>query len=211
MKQRYVLVPSHVRESYLFYLLCNPPEDTLPLQRAPPALGKKSGNTKFGKSKASKKSVPEEDEITQPPSTIIFCTKPRTAAYLTSLLKTLSIRSTALHSRLTQRERLASLSLFRSAVVPVLVSTDVGARGLDIEGVAMVVNWDLPNEPEEYTHRVGRTARAGKGGVAISFVTEKDEQRIVRIEDRIGMSPHASMTAYSYLLSRRQACRFEAP
>lgn len=191
-----MLVPSHVRESYLFYLLCNPPEDTLPLQRAPPAPGKKSGNTKFGKSKA-KKSVLEEVEITQPPPTIIFCTKPRTAAYLTSLLKTLSIRSTALHSRLTQRERLASLSLFRSAVVPVLVSTDVGARGLDIEGVAMVVNWDLPNEPEEYTHRVGRTARAGKGGVAISFVTEKDEQRIVRIEDRIGMSPHASMTALS--------------
>ncbi|KAF8450450.1 P-loop containing nucleoside triphosphate hydrolase protein [Boletus edulis BED1] len=158
LKQCYILVPSHVRECYLFYLLCNPPEDTLRLQ-----------------------------EIIQPPPTIIFCTKPRTAAYITSLLKTLSIRSTALHSRLTQRERLASLSLFRSAVVPVLVSTDVGARGLDIEDVAIVINWDLPNEPEEYTHRVGRTARAGKGGVAISFVTEKDEQRILRIEDRIGI------------------------
>ncbi|KAF8138544.1 P-loop containing nucleoside triphosphate hydrolase protein [Boletus edulis] len=123
LKQCYILC-------YLFYLLCNPPEDTL---------------------------LP----------TIIFCTKPRTAAYITSLLKTLSIRSTALHSRLTQRERLASLSLFRSAVVPVLVSTDVGARGLDIEDVAIVINWDLPNEPEEYTHR--------------------DEQRILRIEDRIGI------------------------
>jgi ATP-dependent RNA helicase DDX49/DBP8 len=50
----------------------------------------------------------------------------------------------------------------------------------------MVINWDLPNEPEEYTHRVGRTARAGKGGVAVSFVTEKDEERISRIEGRIG-------------------------
>ena len=190
LKQRYVLVPSHVRESYLFYLLCNPPEGTLPLRRAPPAPARKSGNTKVGKSKSSRKCAQEEDAITQPPPTMIFCTKPRTAAYLTSLLKTLSIRSTALHSRLTQRERLASLSLFRSAVVPVLVSTDVGARGLDIEDVAIVINWDLPNEPEEYTHRVGRTARAGKGGVAISFVTEKDEQRILRIEDRIGMSPH---------------------
>ena len=189
LKQRYVLVPSHVRESYLFYLFCNPPEDTLPLRRAPPVPARNSRNKRNSKSE-SLKSAQEEGDITQPPPTIIFCTKPRTAAYLTSLLKTLSIRSTALHSRLTQRERLASLSLFRSAVVPVLVSTDVGARGLDIEDVAIVINWDLPNEPEEYTHRVGRTARAGKGGVAISFVTEKDEQRILMIEDRIGMSPH---------------------
>lgn len=159
------------------------------LRRVPPAPARNSGNTKSSKSKSPRKGAQEEDDITQPPPTMIFCTKPRTAAYLTSLLKTLSIRSTALHSRLTQRERLASLSLFRSAIVPVLVSTDVGARGLDIEDVAMVINWDLPNEPEEYTHRVGRTARAGKGGVAISFVTEKDEHRILRIEDRVGMSP----------------------
>jgi len=86
---------------------------------------------------------------------------------------------------LTQRERLGSLALFRASVVPVLVSTDVGARGLDIEDVAMVVNWDLPNEPEEYTHRVGRTARQGRGGVAVSFITETDEERVHRIEKRI--------------------------
>jgi len=67
----------------------------------------------------------------------------------------------------------------------VLVSTDVGARGLDIEDVAMVVNWDMPNEPEEYTHRVGRTARAGKGGLAVSFITERDEERVLKIEERI--------------------------
>ncbi|KJA30020.1 hypothetical protein HYPSUDRAFT_126454 [Hypholoma sublateritium FD-334 SS-4] len=163
LKQHYILVPSHVRESYLFHLLCNPPESTLHLRRAPP----------------------EPDEPEQPPPTIIFCAKPKTAAYLTLLLKTLAIRSTALHSRLTQRERLSSLSLFRASVVPVLISTDVGARGLDIEDVAMVINWDLPSEPEEYTHRVGRTARAGKGGIAISFVTERDEERVVKIENRI--------------------------
>jgi ATP-dependent RNA helicase DDX49/DBP8 len=126
-----------------------------------------------------------EDVSEQPPPTIIFCARPRTAAFLTLLLKTLNIRSTALHSRLTQRERLSSLSLFRASVVPVLVSTDVGARGLDIEDVAMVINWDMPNEPEEYTHRVGRTARQGRGGVAVSFVTEMDEERVMKIEHRI--------------------------
>lgn len=180
LKQHYILIPSHVRESYLYYLLCHPPESTIALRRAPPEPAKNSR-----KPKAKSKSKLEDDEIEQPPPTIIFCTKPRTAAYLTNLLKTLAIRSTALHSRLTQRERLSSLSLFRSSVVPVLISTDVGARGLDIEDVAMVINWDMPNEPEEYTHRVGRTARAGKGGVAISFVTEKDEERVLKVEQRI--------------------------
>ena len=66
-----------------------------------------------------------------------------------------------------------------------LICTDVGARGLDIEEVALVVNWDIPSEPEEYTHRVGRTARKGRAGVAVSFVTERDEERIIKIEDRI--------------------------
>jgi len=185
LKQHYVLVPSHVREPYLYHLLCNPPESIASLRRVTPEPIK-PGKTR-GKTRTSQKPGPDEDIPIQPPPTIIFCTKPRTAAYITHLLQTLSIRSTALHSRLTQRERLTSLSLFRSSFIPVLVSTDVGARGLDIEDVAMVINWDLPNEPEEYTHRVGRTARAGKGGVAISFVTEKDEERVSRIEARIGM------------------------
>ncbi|KAJ3736438.1 P-loop containing nucleoside triphosphate hydrolase protein [Lentinula guzmanii] len=182
LKQSYILVPSHVRESYLFHFLCNPPESTLHLRRAPPEpLAKK-------KQDKSKKSQIAEDQVPQqPPPTIIFCARTRTAAYLTLLLKTLSIRSTALHSRLTQRERLSSLSLFRSSVVPVLISTDVGARGLDIEEVAIIINWDLPEEPEEYTHRVGRTARAGRGGIAVSFVTETDEERVLKIEDRIGV------------------------
>ncbi|KIK65325.1 hypothetical protein GYMLUDRAFT_346848 [Collybiopsis luxurians FD-317 M1] len=182
LKQSYVLVPSHVRESYLFHFLCNPPESTLHLRRAPPEPSTKKKQITSKKRESVADSTPE-----QPPPTIIFCARPRTAAYLTLLLKTLSIRSTALHSRLTQRERLSSLSLFRSSIVPVLVSTDVGARGLDIEDIAIVINWDLPDEPEEYTHRVGRTARAGRGGVALSFVTERDEERVLKIEDRIGV------------------------
>lgn len=189
LQQHYLLVPSQVREAYLYYLLCNPPESTLHLRRAPPEPtkpGQKSKPAHTSKSKKPKtKTSDDPEDIEQPPPTIIFCKRPRTAAYLTHLLQTLHIRSTALHSRLTQRERLSSLSLFRASVVPVLVSTDVGARGLDIEDVALVVNWDVPDEPEEYTHRVGRTARKGKGGVAVSFVTEWDEERVLRVEERI--------------------------
>lgn len=66
-----------------------------------------------------------------------------------------------------------------------LISTDVGSRGLDIEEVALVINWDIPSEPEEYTHRVGRTARKGRGGVAVSFVTERDEEKVLKVEARI--------------------------
>ncbi|KAH7879742.1 DEAD-domain-containing protein [Lentinula edodes] len=200
LKQSYILVPSHVRESYLFHFLCNPPESTLHLRRAP------SGPTGTKKQNKSKRSQSVEDEAPeQPPPTIIFCARPRTAAYLTLLLKTLSIRSTALHSRLTQRERLSSLSLFRSSIVPVLISTDVGARGLDIEDVAIVINWDLPEEPEEYIHRVGRTARAGKGGIAVSFVTERDEDRVLKIEDRIGVKLEELILSESKILEKLNA------
>lgn len=188
LKQYYLLVPSHVRESYLYYLLRNPPESTIHLRRAPPEKPSKKSKQPSRSHKPQKKKKTDsadDEEIVQPPPTIIFCARPRTAAYLTALLKTLHIRATALHSRLTQRERLTSLGLFRSSVVPVLVSTDVGARGLDIADVAMVVNWDMPGEPEEYTHRVGRTARAGRGGVAISFVTERDEEKVLKVEERI--------------------------
>ncbi|KAG2077476.1 DEAD-domain-containing protein [Suillus decipiens] len=210
LKQHYVLVPSHVREPYLYHLLCNPPESIASLRRAPPEpikAGKTRGNPRLrGKTRGSRKPGPDEEDVPiQPPPTIIFCIKPRTAAYLTHLLQTLSIRSTALHSRLTQRERLTSLSLFRSSFIPVLVSTDVGARGLDIEDVAMVINWDLPNEPEEYTHRVGRTARAGKGGVAVSFVTEKDEERVSRIEGRIGIKLEAMTMPENKVLEKLNA------
>lgn len=193
LKQYYLLVPSHVREVYLYYLLSNPPSNILHLRKAPPekATGFRQGKKSTAKKKPSKPksgedSAANDGEVIQPPPTIIFCTRPKAAAYLTEFLKALDIRATPLHSRLTQRERLNSLNLFRAYVVPVLVSTDVGARGLDIDDVAMVINWDMPQEPEEYTHRVGRTARRGRGGIAVSFVTERDEVKVEKVEERIG-------------------------
>ncbi|KAL5529960.1 DBP8 [Sanghuangporus sanghuang] len=185
LEQFYLLVPSHVREPYLFYLLCNPPESIIHLRRAPPEQVKSSKKARTKSSKVRKASTDDQDVLEQPPPTMIFCARARTAAYLATLLQTLGIRSTALHSRLTQRARLNALGLFRARVVPVLICTDVGARGLDVDDVALVVNWDMPQEPEEYTHRVGRTARRGRTGLAVSFVTERDEDRVIRVEGRI--------------------------
>ena len=112
LKQYFILVPSHVREAYLFHFLCNPPESTHHLRRAPPEPTKPSrskkgapGSKKSKHGKGKKPSADDDAPPEQPPPTIIFCARPRTAAYLTELLKTLHIRATALHSRLTQRER----------------------------------------------------------------------------------------------------------
>ncbi|CAG8482594.1 5098_t:CDS:2 [Ambispora leptoticha] len=118
-------------------------------------------------------------------STIIFCGRCRTAEMLRIMLYELGIRCTSLHSTMSQQERLNSLGKFRAEVVKVLIATDVGSRGLDIQTVQLVINFDIPRDPTDYIHRVGRTARAGRGGVAISIVTERDVELVENIETRI--------------------------
>ena len=87
-----------------------------------------------------------------------------------------------MHSLLTQPERTKSLNQFKSQFVQILVATDVAARGLDIPMVELVINYDIPSSSEDYIHRIGRTARAGKPGRAISLVTQYDVDRIKSIE-----------------------------
>jgi ATP-dependent RNA helicase DDX49/DBP8 len=187
-----------MRELYLYYLLTHPPQSILHLRRAPPepqTKGKKGKNV----GKDNKKST-ESDDIKQPPPTIIFTPTARLASYLTLLLQNLKIRSTALHSRLTQKQRLQSLALFRSFMIPVLVTTDVGARGLDIADVALVISWDIPQKPETYTHRVGRTARAGKDGIAVTFVgNEAAGERLGKVEERISKTSALSSSSISLM------------
>lgn len=172
LKQHYLFLPSHVRESYLYYLLLNPPESIVHLARPSPHA----------------KSDDDDETLPWPPSTIIFTSTCATAAHLHALLTELGLPSVPLHSYLSQRERLSSLAQFRAATVPILIATDVGSRGLDIPEVAMVVNWDCPREPDAYVHRVGRTARAGRGGVAVTMVTERDVEHVERIEEGISTS-----------------------
>lgn len=91
-----------------------------------------------------------------------------------------------LHSNKAQNSRLNALNAFRRGDTRILVSSDVAARGIDIQDVSHVINFDIPAIPEEYVHRIGRTARAGKEGVAISFVSEKEEPKFETIEQLTG-------------------------
>lgn len=182
LKQKYLFIPSQIRDPYLFYLLHHPPEDIdaiLTTPRRPPPQPKPKQRGKRHRSETP------EDEEPPVPSTIIFTQRCATAQLVHLLLEQLGIPSVPLHSQLTQPQRLLSLARFRAGEIPVLVTTDVGSRGLDIPQVAMVINWDCPRRADDYVHRVGRTARAGRGGVAVTIVTERDVELVKIIEDGV--------------------------
>ncbi|KAF9872636.1 ATP-dependent rna helicase dbp8 [Colletotrichum karsti] len=128
-----------------------------------------------------------------PKSVIIFCNRTSTADYLHHLLRLLDHRVTSLHSGLPQRQRVDNLGRFRAAAARILVATDVASRGLDIPEVGLVVNYDIPRNPDDYIHRVGRTARAGRKGEAVTFVGQRDVELVLAIEARVGrqMEPWA--------------------
>lgn len=105
---------------------------------------------------------------------------------LAFLLRALGHSAIPLHGQLQQSARLGALNKFRSGAREILVATDVAARGLDIPSVDLVLNFDLPPDSKTYVHRVGRTARAGKSGVAVSVVTQYDVEIFQRIEKALG-------------------------
>lgn len=98
------------------------------------------------------------------------------------LVKELGHKANAIHGNKSQSARSAALHDFRSGRCKVLVATDIASRGIDVDGVTHVINYDLPNEPESYIHRIGRTARAGASGVAISFCGTGERARLRDIE-----------------------------
>ena len=105
---------------------------------------------------------------------------------LSMTLNEVGFENVALHAMIKQRERLSSLAKFKSNHVKILIATDVAARGLDIPIVALVINHNIPNVPKEYIHRVGRTARAGRGGMSVSLVTPHDIKLLHAIEELVG-------------------------
>ncbi|KAF5867402.1 putative atp-dependent rrna helicase rrp3 protein [Botrytis fragariae] len=119
-------------------------------------------------------------------SAIIFTRTVNETQRIAILLRTLGFGAIPLHGQLSQSSRLGALNKFRAGSREILVATDVAARGLDIPSVDVVLNYDMPQDSKTYIHRVGRTARAGKSGHAISFVTQYDVEIWMRIEAALG-------------------------
>jgi superfamily II DNA/RNA helicase len=119
---------------------------------------------------------------------IIFCNRKREVALIYKSLQKHGFAVGALHGDMDQSARTASLDQFRKGEIPLLVASDVAARGLDIPATSHVFNFDVPHHPDDYVHRIGRTGRAGRGGTAISIVTPLDFKSMAAIEKLIGQT-----------------------
>lgn len=119
-------------------------------------------------------------------SILIFAsTKENVKKLFNELKRGMNVKS--FHSDLEQAEREDILREFKSRQLPVIVGTDVLSRGIDVEGIDLVINFDVPPDPEDYIHRIGRTARAASTGTAITFINGKDQRRFAQIEQLMGM------------------------
>ncbi|MBN1995582.1 MAG: DEAD/DEAH box helicase [Anaerolineae bacterium] len=119
-------------------------------------------------------------------SMLVFTDTKQEADIVTRQLKRAKISVACIHGNFKQSQRIAALEGFRSGKYQVLVATNIAARGLDVEGISHVINYDVPEHAEDYVHRVGRTARAQADGDAITLVTPDDEAMIYRIEYLLG-------------------------
>ncbi len=117
---------------------------------------------------------------------LIFCKTKYGADIIVTSLEKASIPAASLHSGKTQAVREQALQNFKASSLRVLVATDVAARGIDVDNISLVINYNLPEDPRNYIHRIGRTARAGKSGQAISFAVENDMRQLTIIENCIG-------------------------
>ena len=125
-------------------------------------------------------------DLEQPKVSLIFCRTKKGADELARILNRRGYSADALHGDMSQRERDNTMQRFRQGRVRILVATDVAARGLDIEHITHVINFDLPEDMDSYIHRVGRTGRAGRGGVAINLVEPYQTRQLRNIERHIG-------------------------
>ena len=119
-------------------------------------------------------------------SVLVFSRTKHGAERIARKLESVGVPTATLHSNRTQGQRLAALKRFKSGEVRVLIATDIAARGIDVDGISHVINFDFPPQPEDYVHRIGRTGRAQAIGDAISFVTRDDEDNLRRLEKFLG-------------------------
>ncbi|MDX5320047.1 MAG: C-terminal helicase domain-containing protein, partial [Bacteroidota bacterium] len=115
-------------------------------------------------------------------SAIIFTSTKDKAKSLEKELQKAGFNARGIHSDLEQAQREEVMLAFRNRQLPYLIGTDIVSRGIDVDGIELVVNYDVPPDPEDYIHRIGRTARAERNGIAITFISDKDAQKFGRIE-----------------------------
>ena len=159
--------------------------------RAPRRSSCRSSSTCISSKPAGKRAL--LDRLLTDPAlsrVIVFTRTKRTADRVAETLETGGVRVSALHGNKSQPARQKALEQFRSGRARVLVATDIAARGIDVTGISHVINFDLPAQPEDYVHRIGRTARAGASGVAISFCDAARTWRAAgdRAHDRVQRS-----------------------
>ena len=145
-------------------------------------------------------------------STLIFTNRRDEARALTDRLHLLGIHCALLSGEVPQEKRIRVLRDFKEGIIPVVVATDVAARGIHVEGIGHVINYNLPDDPEDYVHRIGRTGRAGAAGVSISFASEDDSFYIPGIEKYLGHDlkctrPESELVEPSAALAHSQPLR----
>ncbi|MBX9667714.1 MAG: DEAD/DEAH box helicase [Candidatus Obscuribacterales bacterium] len=130
-------------------------------------------------------------------SVIVFTKTKRKATWVKARLIDANVQAEEIHGDITQSQREKTLARYRKGAFRVLVATDVAARGLDIPDISHVINYDLPESPEDYVHRIGRTGRAGRSGMAVSFVSDEQLFLMRDIEKMIGrrLEPNLSAAA----------------
>jgi len=126
-------------------------------------------------------------EYEAPTSALIFVRTKDSASRLTEILQASGHSVDEYHGNLSQSQREALLRRFRNQQVRWVVATDIAARGLDIDGLTHVFNLDIPDDPERYVHRIGRTGRAGKKGIAITLISGKERYKLRQLEQQVGM------------------------
>ena len=123
------------------------------------------------------------EEVT---NAIVFCNRKTTVRDLTTSLKRSGFAAGPIHGDMEQPERLRELDRFKTGEINILVASDVAARGLDIKGVSHVYNFDVPWQPDDYIHRIGRTGRAGATGISVTLATREDADQLAAIEKMLG-------------------------
>ncbi len=121
---------------------------------------------------------------------LVFCSTKSSTKVLNRALQQMGLNVSEINSDLEQKEREDVLNRFRSKSLNVLVATDIVSRGIDVENIDMVVNYDVPHDAEDYIHRIGRTARAAASGIAVTFISPKEQQKFSAIERLLGKPVH---------------------